>query len=272
LYVRGIALEYRAAWQSTFLDADDVARLLHAVLAPGSWLTGIAIPDAEHLRGIAAGSAGENAAPWIHLHAATLVLIVIAPRAALAAIAWWRERRLARRFPLALETAYFQRLLHAWREGAARVIAIPYSFDVPKANAEGLARLLMRVFQSPVDLVWSPPVPYGADETPRLPPATLAGVVGVFSLSATPEPEIHGAFVAALAADLADRAPLAALVDTSDFVARFRDQPRRIEERQAAWREMLAAQGSEPLFVRLAEPELAAAAEALGSRLDPVTP
>ncbi len=55
LYLRGIALEYRAGWQSTFLDAGDVAGLLHVVLAPGAWLTGIAIPGADHLRTIAGG-------------------------------------------------------------------------------------------------------------------------------------------------------------------------------------------------------------------------
>ncbi|HSU42640.1 MAG TPA: DUF2868 domain-containing protein, partial [Casimicrobiaceae bacterium] len=80
LYLRGIALEYRAGWQSTFLDAADVARLLHAVLAPGAWLTRIPIPGEAHLQGIGSASAGENAAPWIHLYAATILLVVIVPR------------------------------------------------------------------------------------------------------------------------------------------------------------------------------------------------
>ena len=268
LYVRGIALEYRAAWQSTFLDASDVARLLHVALAPGSWLTGIAVPGADHLRAIGGGGAGENAAAWIHLYAATLLLVVIVPRLALAAIAWSRERRLARHFPLALDHAYFRRLLHAWREGTAHVLAVPYSYDVPRANADGLARVMTRALESAVDIAWRPPVPYGADDLPVVPDTTLAAVVAVFNLGATPERENHGAFLAGLAR-AAGRTPLIAVVDTSDFIARFHDQPARIAERQAAWRQLVAADG-EPLFVRLAHPDLAEAAVALTLRLERV--
>ena len=271
LYLRGIALEYRASWQSTFLDADDVARLLHVVLTPGAWLTGIAIPGAEHLQTIGAGSAGENAARWIHLYAATLLSVVVVPRLVLAAVAGFRAMRLARRLPLALEAPYFRRLLHAWREGTARVVAVPYSYEVPSANAEGLARLMTRVFQSAVDIEWMPAVAYGTDELPDL-PAASAGVLAVFNLGATPERENHRAFVGALAAKLACRAPLFALVDTSAFVDRFHDDPRRIAEREAAWRETLAAQDVEPIFVRLARPDLAEASAALAERLELATP
>ncbi|HEX6137830.1 MAG TPA: DUF2868 domain-containing protein [Casimicrobiaceae bacterium] len=268
LYVRGIALEYRAAWQSTFLDAGDVARLLRVVLAPGSWLTGIAIPGADHLQTLSSAGPGENAARWIHLYAATVLLIVIAPRSALAAAAWMRERRIASRFPIALEHAYFRRLLHGWREGTARVVVLPYSFEVPRANADGFARVLARAFACPVDIGWLPSTPYGADDLQQLPSSPLAAVVALFNASATPERENHGAFVAALAAQAAGRAPLVALVDTSDFVDRFRDAQRRIAERRAAWEQALAAHGCRPLFVRLAAPDLADAAAALTAQLE----
>jgi hypothetical protein len=268
LYIRGIALEYRAGWQSTFLDAGDVARLLHAVLAPGAWLTGIAIPGAVHLRTIAGGSPGENAAAWIHLYAATLLLIVIVPRLALAGVAGVHARRLTRQFPLALEASYFQRLLHARQEGTAHVIALPYSFAIAAANRDGLAKLLTRVFQSVVDIAWYPPIAYGDDALPDLPASALAGVVALFSLSATPERENHGAFVVALAARLAGRAPLIAIVDASDFAGRFRDQPQLIAERRASWQQALAAHDVEPLFVQLAEPDLREAGAALATRFE----
>lgn len=271
LYLRGIALEFRAGWQSTFLDATDVARLLHVVLAPGSWLTGIAVPGADHLQTIAGDSAGENAAPWIHLYAATLLAIVIIPRLALAAFAAFRERRLALRFPLALDTAYFQRLLHAWREGTARVMALPYSYAVPRANAEGLVQLLTRVFQSTVEVGWLPAVPYGGDDLPAIPSTPLAAVVVVFNLSATPERENQAAFLRALATHLAGGAPLVAIVDTSEFGNRFQGNPSRIAERRLSWQQTLAAQGIEALFVRLAEPNLAEAAEALATHFEHAT-
>jgi hypothetical protein len=271
LYLRGIALEYRASWQSTFLDSVAVARVLHVVLAPGSWLTGEPIPDAAHLATLGPGTAGENAARWIHLYAGTLVVIVIAPRLALAAIAWVRSLRLARRFPLPLDAPHFRRLVHARHEGTARVVAIPYSYEVPSACTHGLAQLMTRVLQSAVDIEWSRAVAYGSDEVPDLPSVAPSAVVAVFNLSATPERENQQAFVGALASRLAGRAPLFVLVDTSGFVDRFHDQPRRIAERQAAWRQALAAQDMEPVFVRLARPDLPEAAATLGQRLEPAT-
>jgi hypothetical protein len=38
LYLRGLAFEYRAGWESTFLGAEAVHRLLSVLLAPGLWL------------------------------------------------------------------------------------------------------------------------------------------------------------------------------------------------------------------------------------------
>jgi len=265
LYLRGIALEYRAGWQSTFLDATDVARLLHVVLAPGSWLTGIAVPGAAHLQTIGAASAGENAAPWIHLYAATLLLAVIVPRLVLAGFAWVAERRQQARFPLALTEPYFQRLLHAWREGTARVAAVAYSYAIAKPNVGALTRLLTRAFESAVDVQWLPQAAYGEDDVPTLPPPPLAAVVIVFNLNATPERENHGAFADALRAALAGRAPLAAIVDTSDFDVRF-GATSRANERRHAWEQVLGDAGVAPLFVRLADPDVAAAATTLTTR------
>ena len=62
------------------------------------------------------GSAGENAAPWIHLYAATILLLVILPRLVLAGAASYRVRRFAQHFPIPLDHGYFLRLLQAWRE------------------------------------------------------------------------------------------------------------------------------------------------------------
>ena len=61
LYVRGLAFEYRATWESTFLDAANVHWLLAALLAPGSALSGIAMPGVAQLESIRA-PASENAA------------------------------------------------------------------------------------------------------------------------------------------------------------------------------------------------------------------
>jgi hypothetical protein len=264
LYLRGIALEFRANWQSTFLGAADVSRILRVVLAPGEWLTGIRVPDAAHLQAIANG--GENAAAWIHLYAATIFLVVIAPRVVLAAIAWLHERRLATRFPLPLDTPYVDRLLRAWREGTAPIVVVPYSFDVPNVSREGLARLLARVHPAGVDVNWLAPVAYGDDTLPDTKGGS-AGIVALFNLSATPEPEAQGAFVAALRTAAAAGVPIVTLVDTSQFAARFTDA-RRVSERERAWRNVLEAAHAEPIFVRLAQPDEIQAESELSRQLD----
>jgi hypothetical protein len=268
LYVRGIALEFRASWQSTFLDADAVARILHVVLAPGSWLTGIAVPEAERLQTIGGGSAGENAAAWIHLFAATILAIVIVPRLSLAALAATCEQRLAHRFPLALAHPYFERLLRAWREGTARIVAVPYSYTVQPVQSQGLASVLTRAFEAPVDVAWLPSTPYGADDVPDVAASSPTLAVAVFPLAATPEAETHGVFASTLAAQLAGRASLVAVVDTTDFADRFAYAPRRIAEREASWTALLAPHGIATLFVRLSQPEVRDAAASLAAALE----
>ena len=71
----------------------------------------------------------------------------------------------------------------------------------------------------------------------------------------------------ALAAGAADATPVVTIVDTSDFVERFGGEPRRIAERQETWQRTLAAAGLDPVFARLANPDLARDGAALAARL-----
>ena len=43
--MRGLALEYRATWQSTFLEPAAVRAVVAAFYAPGAWVTQLAVPD-----------------------------------------------------------------------------------------------------------------------------------------------------------------------------------------------------------------------------------
>ena len=119
--------------------------------------------------------------------------------------------------------------------------------------------------ESAVDVHWLPPAEYGEDDVPTLPPPPLAAVVIVFNVNATPERENHGAFAGALRAALAGRAPLAAIVDTSDFDLRF-GATSRADERRHAWEQVLGDAKVPPLFVRLADPDVATAAATLTTR------
>ena len=117
LYLRGLVLDYRAGWQSTFADTATVQAVLSWLLAPASAVTGIPVPDVAPLRVGPGADATATAAPWIHLLAATLVLLVVLPRGLLAWRAGVRASRLAQRFPLTLQTPYFEGLHPLMRPG-----------------------------------------------------------------------------------------------------------------------------------------------------------
>ncbi len=265
LYVRGLAFEYRATWESTFLDPESVRTLLAAALAPGALLTGLAVPDAAHLAAIRA-PASENAATWLHLLAASVFAVVVIPRLALAAATGLVERHRAARLPIALDEPYFQRLLRGFQAAPSRVCVLPYSYAPAPAALAGLEAIVARAFGGGTTLVVEPPVAYGDEDAH----ATTDGpgpVVALFNLTATPERDVHGAFVAATAARLGTAQPLLAVVDESAFRARWPDDDRRLAQRRGIWSELLAGVGIVPIFVDLAAPDLAFAERAVDAAL-----
>jgi hypothetical protein len=269
MYFRGLAFEYRAGWESTFLTAEHVRALLAFALSPGSALTGIAVPDAPHIERIRFGASveGENAAPWIHLYAATTAAIVLVPRVLLALVAWLLERRWSTHFPLRLEEPYFARLLRTYARGTARVRVLPYSYQVPVASVQGLTAVFSRVLGPHAEVAFAEPVAYG-DEFGFGEVAGADLVAALFNLAATPERENQSAFLAALRERVGSQATLTAIVDESGFRRRFSSQPGRIEERHAAWRDAFSGLGIEPIFVDLSDPELARAEASLNAVLD----
>ena len=187
LYLRGLVLDYRAGWQSTFLDAAAVQQALAWLLAPASALTGVAVPDVAPLRLAPGADASATAAPWIHLYAATLALAVVVPRCLLALWAASRAAGLSRRFPLRLHTPYFEGLHPLMRPGRPRVLRLLW---VAPADTAPLA-----LFGTP-----AAPWPQGEaaltvlrseqnDELQLLPaPAALADVAGTALEVALPAP------------------------------------------------------------------------------------
>ena len=112
LYVRGLVFEYRAGWESTFLEPSGARTAVPPARARRPPSLGTPFPSVAEVEAIRwPASSGENAARWIHWYALTVAALVVVPRLALAAVARWREQRLSRRFPLALDEPYFRRLL-----------------------------------------------------------------------------------------------------------------------------------------------------------------
>jgi hypothetical protein len=177
------------------------------------------------------------------------------------------ERRIAARFPLPLEDAYYARLLRSYRRGAARVRVVPYSYQVPAASVQGLTAVLARVLGPHAETSFAEPAAYG-DEDAVPDPGAADVVIALFTLAATPERENQSAFLAGLAQRIGGATALVAIVDESAFRRRFAQQPERVAERQRAWQSALEGQRIEPVFVDLAEPDLRSAESALVAVLD----
>jgi hypothetical protein len=264
LYVRGIALEYRAGWESTFLTAEQVRGLLHVLYGPAAALTGIVLPadeaaiEALHWRG---GSGGGPAAPWIHLSAATALLFVVLPRLLLSA---WSSIALARvsrsLTPPDALLPYARGVLGASDAAPAPAIVrvTPYAYRPDTASLAGLNALLQAAHGPGTRLDLGDPLAYGDEDALRSRAVSGGDVESVlFTLAATPEAENHGAVLGALRDALArarSATRLLVLVDESPFVAHVRGDPSfatRLEERRAAWREFVVRHGAEACIADL---------------------
>jgi hypothetical protein len=113
LLMRGLVVEYRVGWESTFLDAGQVHSILSLLRLPTLLLfpfEPFTVQEVAALR-FSQGGAAVAGARWVLMYVALLSVLVVLPRLVLAAFAWWRERSQARRVPLDLREPYFQRLL-----------------------------------------------------------------------------------------------------------------------------------------------------------------
>ena len=271
LYLRGLVFEYRAGWASTFLTPDQVRALLAVLFGPASLLTGIELPDAARLTAmrIPPGT-GERAAGWIHLQAATLGLVVVLPRLALALLEHRRATRLAGAVDVPLADPYFNALLRARGGGAGTIQVIPYATELGQGSRDLLASLLAATFGSSVIVRIAHSVAFG-DETE---PSTMGGsppadwVLVLFRLAATPEREVQLRFVERLRERLPSGTPLAVLVDEASFRARFAD-PARLAGRVEAWRRVFDELDAVPLvFVSLAPDDYDQSLDALAKGIE----
>jgi hypothetical protein len=270
LYLRGLVLDYRAGWQSTFLEPATVHAVLATLLAPASALSGIALPDVAGIAALrvgADGAGGGPAAPWIHLYAGTLALAVVVPRALLAAVALARAARWSRRFPLRLDEPYFRRMLRPRRDGPPRVVVWPHARAPSAAATLALRETCARLWGDAVQLDVRAPVAHGDEDSVAAPPAADAAIV-LCEMGATPEAEQHGRLLRALAAALPAGVPLVLVVDEGPFRARFAGLDERLAQRHAAWAALARSFGTAAVFVDLEQPDVATAEQLLQAALE----
>ena len=248
LYARGLVLDYRAAWESTFLSAGSAQALLSMLLGPASAWSGIALPDAAGFAALRAAhgdaAIGAPAGPWIHLWALTLLLAVVLPRSGLAAWGALRARHLARQLALPLGEPYFQALLRERHGNVANVHVLPYAQTPAPQAVLGLRALLAAALGDGLTLQVSPTLAFGAEDEAAAWPVLAADTtlaVALFDMAATPEAENHGAFIRGLAQRTPPGVTTLALIDEASFAARFQGDAVRLEQRRAAWRALLGS-------------------------------
>jgi hypothetical protein len=257
MYLRGLVLDYRAGWQSTFLSTPQVRDGLKVALAPASRLTAIALPDEAALDALRIGPGQEakgEAANWIHLYAATLLLFVVAPRLLLALGSVLRGAWLARRMPVDVADGYHQRLLQQHGLQTASVRVHPHGAMPNAMAALGLQKLVSRVFGDRAELAIAPLALYGSEELVASNTALESDTVklALFDLSATPEMEAQGRFLRALRERSGPGSNVVILVDEAAFNSRFTGATERVAQRRSAWDQL--AQKLElpaPVFVNL---------------------
>ena len=264
LYARGLLTEYVTGWESTFLDAQQVHTLLSWLFTPAlavfPFLQGFSPAEIEQLRfgGTAGLPVGER---WVHLYGATLLLLVILPRLALALVAGLRAHHLKRNFPLDLDQPYYRKLADSIGAGTPAVLrVIPYSYTLDEPRDRGLWAIAAAALGGQARVQLLPSIGYGVELKDALRETTLneAGITVttvLFSLAATPEKENHGA----LLDYLVKRVPrgVAVLLDESPLLERIGEQvgSERVAERHALWRQFCSFHGTSAHVVNLLQPD-----------------
>jgi len=270
MYLRGIALDYQAGWESTFLDAQQVHVLLSVIYAPASAVTGVALPDAGHIELIRwhNGAGGERAGSWIHLLAASAALFIVLPRLALALLLTQSIWRWSRHAPLppAL-SAYFRSAFGAVDSAIGRgiIMVLPYAYEPSADVLARLRNLLPPALGENLAVDSRAPVAYGDEESFLRHLGDRGGsivdvIVLLCNLAATPEDENHGTVIAGVRDWLttsARHAQLLVLIDEGPYAARMAAQggaQERLNERRRAWLDFVAARSLPACVVDLATP------------------
>ncbi len=258
MYVKGLANEYTAVWESTFFETSEQLRpVLQTVLGPATAISGDSIPSVEELDTIRMTKgvevAGQNAARWIHWYAITIGIFVLIPRFLFALI--WRIKAgtLARTLPFRdISSRYYEHLLAISTGHSIDVHIVPYGLDPADAKKRLAIRALEEQFEKPLKVTWNPSVPFGEEDKFTLTDAPDgATLVPFYSLSSTPEKETHFAIYQTLSG-LTPNPLKWALIDPESYDEKLTflpDAEKRRLGREAAWNQLFETGNLELIFV-----------------------
>lgn len=251
LAFRGIGTAYTVGWTSTWLAGHEawLANLFSATygLVPLE-LFGIPFPDAAaiaemNLRVNAQGS--PDAAAWLLRLMGLVAIVVILPRLLLAFFAGRRAKAARTRFvwideqdePAPVST---QRSVASFSEGATVLTTIP-------AN-ESLRRRTAALLMQP-DARWRTVDVWKDEPESALASVDTEAAVLLFDATATPEEEVHGHWIDAVAKRRDGN--LLLLVDLSKLEEQFGSGSERHTARKALWESFAAERHATLRFLRL---------------------
>lgn len=251
LAFRGIGTAYTVGWTSTWLAGHEawLAALFSATygLVPLE-LFGIPFPDAAaiaemNLRVNAQGS--PDAAAWLLRLMGLVAIVVILPRLLLAFFAGRRAKAARTRFvwideqdePAPVST---QRSVASFSEGATVLTTVPADDSLRRRTAA----LLMQP-----DARWRTVDVWKDDPESALATVDTEAAVLLFDGTATPEDEVHGRWLDAVAKHRNGASVL--LVDLSGVEKQFGTDSERLTARKALWESFAAERHATLTFLRL---------------------
>ncbi|MDR4495894.1 MAG: hypothetical protein R3B74_16050 [Nitrospirales bacterium] len=239
LYIRGLALDYQATWESTFLGADQVHAVLHILLGPAAWVLQYPFPTVSDIVNLQAPQHGP-AAPWIHLWAVTALAVIVIPRILMACIGQRSLKRARETFTLPLHDPYFVHLLAPDRGEGVHVAIMPYSYQPSSAAKAFLESNFLDLFGNLSTLQWQPMAPFGQEIPcwPAVSTPTRTFVV-VFNAGQTPEWEVQGEWLNLIQTQIGTMEPIARLLVVLDEEPyRQTVDQARVSERRQTWQRL----------------------------------
>lgn len=142
LLARGLVVEYRVGWESTFLSAEQVHSILSILFMPMVALFSFAPLSVQEVARLqfGTGTGAVAGARWVAMYATLLLLVVVLPRLLLAVMAFWREKALSREVAIDLRDPYYQRLIARLRPTRVQLCLVAHRSQ----DTVALMRVLMQ--------------------------------------------------------------------------------------------------------------------------------
>lgn len=240
LYIRGLALDYQATWESTFLSANQVQIILQTLLGPAAWLLQYSFPDVSEIVSLQAPQHGP-AAPWIHMWVVTALAVIVIPRAIMAWMSQLSLKQARETFILPLDDPYFVHLLAPDRGQGVQIDISPYSYE-PSHDAKNFLDLaLLDLCGNLASIQWHQHIPFGQEfSNPTEASTHIRTSVVIFNAGQTPEGEVQGEWLHSIQTQM-DSAKagsrLLILLDEEPYSLSIDET--RVNERRKAWQRLI---------------------------------